>query len=68
MPKPKDRDATRDFLLRGFPVDLADKLKTAAALHGQTLRAYLQALLEDHVHGLERKGIKLTLVKGRADR
>lgn len=67
MPKGQD-EATRDLLLRGFPAELGDKLKVAAALHGQSMRAYIQAILEDHVKELERKGVKLSLPKGRDER
>lgn len=66
MPKGRD-DETRDFLLRGFPAELGDKLKVAAALHGQSMRAYIQAVLEDHVRELEKTGVKLSL-KGRGER
>lgn len=58
-------DETRDLLLRGFPVEVGDKLKVAAALHGQSMRAYIQTVLEEHVRELEKKGVKLSLPKGR---
>lgn len=58
-------DGTRDLLLRGLPAELGDKLKVASALHGQSMRAYIQTVLEDRVRELERKGMKLSLAKGR---
>ena len=67
MPKETD-ERTRDLLLRGFPVDLGDKLKVAAALHGQSMRAYIQSVLEEHVRDLEKRDVKLSLPQGRADR
>jgi plasmid stability protein len=51
----------RDFLLRGLPGDLADKLKVAATLHRTTMRLYIQEILEAHVKELERKGMTLSL-------
>jgi plasmid stability protein len=66
MPKGHD-EATRDLLLRGFPAELGDKLKVAAALHGESMRAYIQSVLEEHVRELERKGVKLSL-KTRGER
>lgn len=55
--------ATRDFLLRGLPIEVADKLKVAASLHRQSMREYILAVLETHLKDLERKGIPLTLPK-----
>ncbi len=65
MPKAKPSQATRDFLIRGLPVEVADKLKVAASLHKVTMREYLQSLLEAHLAELEKKGVKLTLGKGK---
>ncbi len=59
---PKD---TRDFLLRGLPVEMADKLKVAASLHRKPMREYMLSVLETHLKDLERKGIPLTLPKGK---
>ena len=42
--------------VRGVPVALAQKLKAAAALDGQSLQAYLITMLRAHVADLERKG------------
>lgn len=67
MPK-RGESETRDLLLRGFPTELGDKLKVSAALHGQSMRAYVQAVLEDHIRELEGKGVKLSLPKGREER
>ncbi|MEO6306537.1 MAG: hypothetical protein ABIO96_12345 [Nitrospiraceae bacterium] len=56
---------TRDVLLRGLPVETAEKLKVAAALHRTSLMAYVQGVLETHLKELERKGVTLTLPKGK---
>jgi len=57
-----ERD-TKDFLIRGLPLDLADKLKTAAALHRMSMKDYLIQLFEEHLEGLEAKGLSLSLEK-----
>jgi hypothetical protein len=63
MPKPsKD---TRDYLLRGLSVDLADKLKVAASLHRTSMREYMIEVLAVHLKELERKGISLALPKAK---
>lgn len=54
---------TRDFLLRGLPLEVADKLKVAASLHRQSMREYIEAVLQAHLKELERKGVALTLPK-----
>jgi len=54
---------TRDVLIRNLPVKLANKVKIAAGLHGQSLQGYVQALLEKHVKSLEKKGVTLGLPK-----
>jgi hypothetical protein len=59
---PKD---TRDFLLRGLPVEMADKLKVAASLHRKPMREYMLEVLGLHLKELERKGITLTLPKSK---
>lgn len=56
---------TRDFLLRGLPVEVADKLKVAASLHRKPMREYMLEVLEAHLKELERKGIALMLPKGK---
>ena len=61
----KPAKETRDFLLRGLPVDVADKLKVAASLHRTSLKAYIQNVLEAHLKELERRGVALTLTKGK---
>jgi predicted DNA-binding protein len=61
MTKPEKE--TRDFLLRGLPVEMADKLKVAASLHRKAMREYLLEVIEVHLKELERKGITLTLPK-----
>ena len=65
MPKSGEGGKRRDFLLRGFPREVGDKLKVAASLHGVSMRAYIQEILEKHIKELERKGIKLSLPKGK---
>ena len=57
---PKD---TRDFLLRGLPLEVADKLKVAASLHKKAMRAYMLEVLAAHLKDLERRGVTLTLPK-----
>lgn len=54
---------TKDFLIRGLPLDLAEKLKTAAALHRMSMKDYLIQLFEEHLKGLEAKGLSLSLEK-----
>lgn len=61
----KSSQQTRDYLLRGLPLELADKLKVAASLHRSTMREYMLEVLETHIKELERKGIALTLPKGK---
>ena len=59
-------NTTRDFLLRGLPVEVADKLKVAASLHKKAMRAYMIEVLAAHLKELERKGITLALPKGKS--
>jgi hypothetical protein len=42
-----------DFL----PLELAQRLKAAAALQGKNLQAYLLKILKNHVMELEKKGM-----------
>jgi hypothetical protein len=56
---------TRDFLLRGLPIELTDKMKVAASLHRKAMREYMIEVLVAHIKELERKGITLTLPKGK---
>lgn len=56
---------TRDFLLRGLPLEVADKLKVASSLHRKPMREYMLEVLEAHLKDLERKGVTLTLTKGK---
>ena len=63
MPKPKSSHETRDFLIRGLPAEVADKLKVAASLHKMPMKEYLRTLLETHLAELEKKGVKLSLGK-----
>ena len=46
-------------------MEVADKLKVSASLHRKPMREYILEVLEAHVKELERKGITLTLPKGR---
>lgn len=57
------QDDTRDYLIRGMPLELAEKLKVAATLHRMTTKEYLLHLLETHVQELEAKGLILSLEK-----
>ena len=61
----KSSEQSRDYLLRGLPMELADKFKVAASLHRSSMREYMLEVLATHVKELERKGITLTLPKGR---
>jgi hypothetical protein len=61
----KPAKETRDFLLRGLHVEVADKLKVAASLHRKTMREYMLEVIAAHLKELERKGITLTLPKGK---
>ncbi|MBX3325158.1 MAG: hypothetical protein U0223_07470 [Nitrospira sp.] len=63
MPHPTQ--PTRDYLLRGLPTDVADKLKVAASLHRTSMREYILEILEAHLKELERKGVVLMLPKGK---
>ena len=65
MPKPRDDKKTRDFLLRSLPQEVADKLKVAASLHRKPMKNYIREVLEAHVQELERKGVTLSLPKGK---
>ena len=65
MPKsPLDQD-TRDFLIRGLPVVVADKLKVAASLHKVSMKDFIRSVLEKHLTELEARGVSLTLAKKR---
>jgi len=61
----KPTKETRDFLLRGLPVEVADKLKVAASLHRKPMREYMLEVLDAHLKELERRGVTLTLPKGK---
>ncbi len=65
MPKLKDEKKTKDFLLRSLPQEVADKLKVAASLHRKPMKNYIREVLEAHVQELERKGVTLSLPKGK---
>ena len=56
---------TRDFLLRGLPVEVADKLKVAASLHHQSMREHIVAVLQAHLKELEGKAVTFPLPKGK---
>ncbi len=62
IPSVMEKD-TKDYLIRGLPVELAEKLKTAAALHRMSMKDYLIQLFEEHLKGLEAKGVSLSLEK-----
>ena len=65
MPKSPLDQESRDFLLRGLPLVVADKLKVAASLHKMSMKDYIRNVLEGHLSELEKKGIKLALKKGK---
>jgi hypothetical protein len=56
-------EGTKDYLLRGIRVELAEKLKVVSTLHHMTMKDYLLRLLEEHVKELESKGLVLSLEK-----
>jgi plasmid stability protein len=62
---PKGSRQTRDFLLRDLPQDVADKLKVAASLHRVPMKDYIRQVLEIHLDSLEKRGLTLTLTKGK---
>ncbi|HEY6262113.1 MAG TPA: hypothetical protein VIW47_11000 [Nitrospiraceae bacterium] len=45
----KPSKETRDFRLRGIPVELADKLKVADSLHRKPMREYMLEVLGLHL-------------------
>jgi plasmid stability protein len=65
VPKPPGDQKTKDFLLRDLPQETADKLKVAASLHRTPMKDYIRRLLEAHLEQLERRGVTLTLPKGK---
>ena len=56
MSAARQERASKVLYVRGVPYDLANKLKAAAALNGQSLQTYLVKMLHAHVAELERKG------------
>ncbi len=65
MPKSSPDQETRDFLIRGLPAELADKLKVAASLHKMPMKDFISSVLEKHLNDLEARGVSLTLAKQR---
>ena len=61
MARKKKEVETKDFLIRGLPREVANKLKVAASLHHMPMKDYIQKILEDHLKELERRGITLKL-------
>ena len=61
MPRREKEVETKDFLIRGLPREVANKLKVAASLHHIPMKDYIQKVLEDHLKELERRGITLKL-------
>ena len=57
---------TRDFLLRGLPIEVTDKMKVAASLRRKAMQEHIIEVLTAHIKELERKGITLTLPKGKS--
>ncbi len=49
-------EKSKVLYVRGVPTEVANKLKAAAALQGDSLQAYLVKMLQAHVAELERKG------------
>jgi len=54
---PKEPDNTTVLYLRDTPRPLSRKLKAAAAIRGLSLNAYALQVLEEHVEGLEKRGL-----------
>lgn len=65
MPEKATPPETRDYLLRGLPITLADKLKVASSLHRSTMKDYMLEILRKHIEELERKGVVLTLTEAK---
>ena len=61
----KGGKVTKDLLIRGIPQEIASKLKVAASLHRMPMKEYVREILRKHLEGLERKGLSLSLPKGR---
>ena len=61
MPPKKKEVETKDFLIRGLPREIAEKLKVAASLHRMPMKDYIQKILEDHLKEVEKRGITLKL-------
>ena len=59
MDKPRDKDDVMDFLLRDIPRETMAKLRSAAAIHGHSLKSYMIVVLEAHLELLEERGMVL---------
>ena len=68
MPPKKKVVETKDFLIRGLPREVANKLKVAASLHHMPMKDYIQQVLEDHLKELERQGITLKLPRRKSSK
>lgn len=57
MARPDKEPESTVLYVRGTPLDLARKLRAAAALAGKGLPGYVLGVLQEHVAELERKGL-----------
>lgn len=61
----KSHKDTRDFLLRGQPIEVSDKIRGGRLTPSEAMPEYMIEVLAAHIKELERKGITLTLPKGK---
>ena len=65
MPRPGEPDKSGAFLIRNLPRAVMEKMRAAAAIHKLPLKTYIRDLFVAHIRDLERKGVILTLSKGK---
>lgn len=68
MPKPGEPHQEGAFLIRNLPREVMEKMRAAAAIHKLPLKTYIRDLFASHIRDLERKGVILTLSKGKRSR
>ncbi len=64
----QDNEKLISYLLRDIPQEVVDKMRAAAAIHKMPAKKYIRQLFEAHIRELERKGLTLSLIKGKAER
>jgi len=65
MASPQENEKLIAYLLRGIPQEVMDKMRAAAAIHKLPAKKYIRQLFESHIKDLERKGLTLSLSKGK---